>query len=131
SADAFKEFCRAGQVEFLVARFNTDKEGVVRGALETRHVKERAMRLRQLVQREHAEHSKRRRAENRQFERDRYECRPAVERPPRDIQRIVVDVCPVLEKKAGKATSNSAQKRQLRDQIVLPTLQSIVKTAGL
>src|SRR5262249_27102903 len=65
SADAFKEFCRAGQVEFLVARFNTDKEGVVRGALETRHVKERAMRLRQLVQREHAEHSKRRRAENR------------------------------------------------------------------
>src|SRR5215475_5906899 len=119
--DALQKLRRAGKVELLVARLDAEEESVIRGALETRHIKERAMRLGQFVQRKHAKHGKRRGAQNGEFECDRNERGPAVEGAASNIQRIIDNVHPVLEKEAAKTTAKSSKQGNLRYKIVLPT----------
>src|SRR6516225_5522020 len=86
--DALQETRRLFQVKLRVMRQDAQKEPVVRGALEPLNVKQRVMRLRQPVQCQHAEYGKARGAQNRQLERDRNKCRPAVQRTTTDVHRI-------------------------------------------
>src|SRR5579859_1403666 len=76
--DALQELCRFFQMEFRIVRLDTQKEFVVRSALESLYVKKWMMRLRQAIQRQHSKHRKRRRAENCQFKCHGNKRRPAV-----------------------------------------------------
>src|SRR5262249_57972074 len=62
--DALQEFRYIGEIELLVTRLDAEEESVICGTLEARHIKERAMRLGEFVQRKHAKHGKRGRAQN-------------------------------------------------------------------
>jgi len=57
-------------MKFRVAGFNANKEAVRGRMREAMHVENRMVRLRQLVQREHAKHCRDRRAENGQLKGD-------------------------------------------------------------
>src|SRR5262249_17595165 len=76
------------QIELRIRRLDAEEEPVAAGERETWHVEDRVVRLRQAVEREHAEHRGQRRDENRALEGDRDECRPAVERLSADVQGI-------------------------------------------
>ena len=61
------------------------------------HVEHRVIRLRQPVERPHADERRQRRAQHRRFERHGNELRPAVERPAADVHRVRDHRRPVLE----------------------------------
>src|SRR5437899_8323925 len=63
SIDALKQSRGLFQMRLRIMRLNTQKEFVVRRPLEPFHVKQRVMRLRQLVQRQHTKQREERRAE--------------------------------------------------------------------
>src|SRR5580692_10575402 len=67
------------KIELLVARLDADEEAVLGRVAETIGVENRVMRLRQLVERDHAEDGGKRGAKNGQLKRDGDEGRPAVE----------------------------------------------------
>src|SRR3954447_2958064 len=73
---------RAGalEIELAIARFDAEEEAVAARHREARVVEDRVIRLRQLVQHDHAEHAGQRRAQDRALEGDRDEHRPADER---------------------------------------------------
>src|SRR5580658_6534183 len=75
------------EIELLVARLNADEEAVLGSMAETIRIENRVMRLRQLVEGEHAEDGGQRSAKNGQLKRDGNEGRPAIERAAGDIQR--------------------------------------------
>src|SRR5205807_2593380 len=83
--------------------------------------------LRKFVQREHSEDGARRSAKNRRLEGDRDECGPAIQGTAGDIQRIRDYVDPILKEKPTKSAAEAAEERQLRNQIVLPTLETVMK----
>src|ERR1700688_2169435 len=66
--DALQEPCRLHQMKLIIMRQDAQKEFVARCAFETLHVKQRMMRLRQPIQRQHAEHREERRPKDGQFE---------------------------------------------------------------
>src|SRR5713101_40540 len=76
---AFEKLRGLHAVEFRVARLDAEEKTVVGGEAEPRHIENRMMRLRQLVQREHAQDGKESRAEDGALKRDRDERRPAIE----------------------------------------------------
>src|SRR5215217_4617632 len=98
-ADPFEELAGLLQVEFLVCRLDAEKEAIAAGQREALGVEDRMIRLRQTIERQHAEHARQRGAENRALIGDRDERRPAVERLAADVQRIRDDRNPVLEQK--------------------------------
>src|SRR2546426_11566638 len=67
-------------IELRIARFDAEEKAVVRRQGEARSIEHRMMWLRQLVQRQHAEHGEGRRAEHGQFKGDWNERRPTVHR---------------------------------------------------
>src|SRR5690606_35548242 len=71
-------------VEPRVPRFDSDEEPVVRHARELRGVEQRVIELRQPVEPQHAQHGPERAEQDAAFERNRNECRIAVERLCRD-----------------------------------------------
>src|SRR5450432_2549179 len=114
--DALQESRGVRKIEFLVAGLDAQKELVAGGVLgETLDVEQRMMRLRQAVQRQHAENRGKRRAQHGQFESDRNEGRPAIQGASRDVERIGVDVAPILEKKAAQSAAKAADQGDERD----------------
>ena len=72
-------------------------------------IENRMIRLRQLVQRQHADHGKDGGAKNGQFERDRNERRPTVQRAAANVDGIT-DGCSTSI--AGQSRSDRRQSRQ-------------------
>src|SRR5882672_857735 len=130
-ANTFEKLRGIGQIKFCVGGFDADKKAVIAGALGALYGEQRTMRLREFVQGQHSEHGKGGRAENRQFERHRNEGRPAIKGTAGDVHRIRYDVDPVLEEKSGQAAADAAEQRELRNKIMPPAFQAIVKTARL
>src|SRR5579859_1678526 len=120
SANTFQKLGCTGQVKLVVARFDADKEAVVRCFLKAWHGKERAMRLRQLVQGKHAKHRKSRGAQHCQFECNGNERWPTVQRAAGDVQRVCEYVHPILKEETGKTTPKAAEQGQLRNKVVFP-----------
>src|SRR5262245_1294441 len=54
--DALQKTRRLFQVKLRIVRFNAQEKFVVRSALKPLHIKQRMVRLRQFVQRQHSEH---------------------------------------------------------------------------
>src|SRR5215831_3272477 len=65
--DALQEPGGFHQMEFMVMRFDPQEEAVAGSVLEALDVEERMMRLRQPIQRQHAEDGEGRRAKHGQF----------------------------------------------------------------
>src|ERR1700676_2670905 len=82
---ALQEFCRLRQMEFGIARLDTQKEAVRRCPGKPLDVKHRMIRLRQAIQCQHPEYRRKRRSQNGQLEGHWNKRRPAVERPPAHI----------------------------------------------
>src|SRR5688572_20061579 len=76
------------RVEPRIGGFDAQEEPVARGTVERGHVEHRVVRLRQLVERPHADEAAEGGAKHRGLERDRDELRPAVERTGPDVHRI-------------------------------------------
>src|SRR6185295_17786789 len=83
----FEEAARRFELELRILRLDAQEETVAARQREARHVEHRVIRLRQPVQRQHAEHARERREEDRALEGHRDEGGPAVERLAPDVQR--------------------------------------------
>src|SRR5262249_60368094 len=90
---------RAGrvQLELRIGRFDDEEELVLARHAEARVIEHRVIRLRQAIQREHADDRRERREENRRLERGRNERAPGVVGPARNVHRIRDDRRPVLK----------------------------------
>src|ERR1700722_11253145 len=84
-AEIFEKLACAGQIEFLVARFDAQEEAVARSHRETLHVERRVIGSRQAVHRQHSKNGGKRRAQNGQFEGDGNPLRPTVVRLAADV----------------------------------------------
>ena len=73
-------------------------------------VEDRVIRLREAVQREHAQDRGQRRAQNRAFEGDGNERRPAVQRLSSDVQRIRHRRHPELQQVSAQASHDAADQ---------------------
>src|ERR1051325_6949841 len=89
-------------LELRIFRFDDQKETVARRQREVRRIKNRMIRLRQFIQRQHAEHREKSRHQHRAFESDRYERRPTIEWFTADVDWIVDHFHPVLHEEAAE-----------------------------
>src|SRR6185295_14621142 len=71
--ERLEEPARRLEIELRIGRFDAEEEAVAARQREARHVEDRVVRLRQAVEREHAQHRRERRAENGALERHRHE----------------------------------------------------------
>ena len=86
-----------GKMKLRVARLDANKETIRGGMREAVHVEHRMMRLRQLVQGQHAENCSKRCTENGELKGDRNESRPTVEGAAADVQGIGDGRNPILK----------------------------------
>src|SRR5262245_42708462 len=112
--ERFQKTARLGQIEFLVSRFDAQEKPVAARERESRYVEHRVIRLRQAVERQHAEHGGQRCAENRALEGHRNKRRPTVQRLSADVERIRDRRHPVLQEVSGNAANQSADEHDLR-----------------
>src|ERR1700752_4485386 len=84
----FEKLPRRMTLESRIRRLDDEEEAIGRCAPEGVDVEDRVIRLRQLVQRPHADKRRERRSENRSLKRHRDELRPAVERAIADVHRV-------------------------------------------
>src|SRR4051812_31187912 len=112
--ERFEEGARALEMEPRIARLDAQEEPVAAGEREPRHVEHRVIRLRQAVQRQHAEHRGKRGAEDRALEGDRDERRPAVKPPAADVERVRLRRRPVLQQVPGQAADDPANQHDQR-----------------
>src|ERR1700747_631800 len=77
------------------------------------------MWLRQAIQGQHAKDRRQRRAQNGELERDRNKRRPTVQGASCDIQRIGIDVAPVLKEKAAQTAAQSTNQSDQRHFVTL------------
>src|SRR4029079_14552036 len=80
-----QEVARPFEIEFRVGSLDTEEEPVPARQREARHVEHRVIRLRQAVQRQHAQHRGERGDENRALEGHRDERRPTVQGLSADV----------------------------------------------
>src|SRR6266699_477494 len=85
-------------VELRIARFDAQEVAIARRGREARHVEDRMVGLGKAVQDEDTRHRGEDGAEDRALEGDGDESGPRVERPPADVERVLDDGDPVLEK---------------------------------
>src|SRR5262245_23522292 len=97
-----------------IFRFNNQKETVARGQSKIRSVENRMIGLRQLVQRQHAQHGRESCHQNRTFESDWNKRRPAVERFAADVDRIINHFHPVLHEEPTHGADNSSNQHDDR-----------------
>src|SRR5712664_2938339 len=107
------------EMKFWIAGLDAEKEAVRRGVREAMNIENRMVRLGQLVQGKHAKNRGQRRTENRQFESDGNESRPAIERAAADVEWIGDDVDPILEKESAEATRQAAYQTDRRHHVAL------------
>src|SRR3954447_21211125 len=105
--ERLEKLARRVKVELRILRFDAEEEPVAAGERKPRHVEDRVVRLRQAVERQHAEHRRECRAEDRALEGDRDERRPAVKRLAADVDRIGEHRYPVLERIAAEAADDA------------------------
>src|SRR4029077_3498057 len=98
------------QMEVRVLGLDANKKAVRRRVRETRNVENRMIRLRQFVQREHAENRGERRPENGQLKGDGNKSGPAIQRTAGNILRIGDRRDPVLEEKSSDASRQATEK---------------------
>src|SRR5882762_7920319 len=110
-AEALQEARRLRKVELRIAGLDANKKAVRRGMREAMHVEDRMVRLRQLVQGEHAKHRGERRAEDGKLKSDGNESRPAIERAATDVHGISNRGSPVLKAKTAQPAGQAAQQR--------------------
>src|SRR2546425_12866663 len=84
--ERLEELPRALDVELRIDRLDAEEEPVAARQREAWNVEHRVIRLRQSVEREHAEHRRQGRDENRALERHRDERGPAVKRVAADVE---------------------------------------------
>src|SRR5436305_12011376 len=77
------------------------------------------IRLRQLVQSEHAEDGSERRAQNGHLERNRHERGRAMERAASDVERVVYDLHVVHHEVAGEAADDAAYQNDERQTVLV------------
>ena len=94
----------ASLVEFRIGRFDAQKKSISLASWKRSHVENRMIGHRQTVERQQPENRGEPRHEYRQLESDRDEDRPAVQRAPADVQRIVDHRNPILQVKARRCS---------------------------
>src|SRR5262245_13157408 len=83
--ERLEKVTRGLQIEVRIGLLDAEEEPVAAREREAGHVEDRVVRLRQPVERQHAQHRRQRGDENRALEGDRDERRPAVKRLPADV----------------------------------------------
>src|SRR5689334_12099135 len=97
-----KEAHRVHDMKFRVARFDAEIKTVRGGMDEALHVENGVMRLRQAVQRQHAEHGAESSAQHGHLEGDGDKRGPTIERAPTNIHRKSDRRRPVLKAKTAE-----------------------------
>src|ERR1043166_6278093 len=88
-------------IELRIVGFDRQEESIACCQCKIRGVENRVKWLRQLIQHQHSQHRRERRAQHRHFKRNRNERGPTVERLAADVERVVDYFHPVLHKKPG------------------------------
>src|SRR6188472_1312974 len=110
----FEKLPRRMTLESRIRRLDDEKEAIGRRAPEGVDVENRVIRLRQLVQRPHADKRRERRSENRRLKGHRDELRPAIERAIADVHRVGHHRGPVLEAETGKPAEDATEQHEQR-----------------
>src|SRR6187455_2563591 len=105
---------RAMPLEPRVGGLDQEEEAIGGRAPEGVDVENRVIRLRQLVQRPHADKRRERRSENRRLKGHRDELRPAIERAIADVHRVGHHRGPVLEAETGKPAEDATEQHEQR-----------------
>src|SRR5712691_10469038 len=113
--ERLQEIPHSVEIEFWIARLDDQEEFVARGLIESRHVKDRVIRHRQAVERQHAEHRRKSGYQYRAFERDRNPGRPTVERPSADVERIADDVRVPAHEESTHSADEAAEEDDDRE----------------
>src|SRR6266571_5357401 len=103
-AEITEQSSRRVQIKLRIARINAQKKSTAAGLIKTWNVEHRVIRLRQAVECQHPEHSREGGQQYRALESHRYECRPTVQGPPTDVERINSRGNPVAKQEAAKAS---------------------------
>src|SRR5229473_693937 len=119
SMETLQEARGVRQIKFRVTGFDADKKAVRRGMREAMHVEDRMVRLRQLVQGEHAKHRGERRAEDGKLKGDGNESGPAIERAAADVHGISNRGSQVLKAKTAQATGEAAEQSYKGHEVAL------------
>src|SRR5918911_1529384 len=105
-----KETPRLDAVKLGITRLNAQEEAVARDQGKARHVEQRVVRHGQAVEGQHAQDGRQGGDQDRQLKGHRNEGRPTVQRASADVQRVVQDVNPVLQKIAAQAARKTTQE---------------------
>src|SRR6185312_2059266 len=108
-------------IEAPIARFDNQEERIARSQREVRRIKYRMIGLRQLVERQHSQHSCKRRHQDGALESDRNERGPTVVGFTADIQRVILHFHPVLHEETTQSTENSSNQNNQRQAGVMKT----------
>src|SRR5579862_923084 len=112
---ALQKFRAFREMKLRVVRLDAQIKTIIRSAGEASHAEDGVMRLRQLIERQHAKHRKNGSSKNRQFECDGDKCRPAIQGPSADVNRVGHCVDPKLKEETSQAAAESTKKRQVRN----------------
>src|SRR5438477_11536036 len=104
-------------IELRIRGLDAEEEPVARRAIERRHVEHRVIRLRQPVERQHAEKGRNRCAQHRALEGHGDEMRPAVERAAADVHGPRDHLRPVLEAVAAQAAEDPTEQDDERQPV--------------
>src|SRR6516225_1888864 len=108
--DSLQETCGLAQIELGIASLDAEKETIGGSRCEAVDIEDRMIRLRQLVQGQHADNRKNRSAKDRQFEGDGDEGRPTVERTATNVLGISDDGDPVLQTESRQSSPEAANE---------------------
>src|SRR5712691_11552298 len=116
-AQRFHKLRRFVVLKFWIVSLDHQEEFIARSQRKVRCIEHRVVRLRQLIQRQHAEHSRKRGHQYCALKCNRNEGGPTVERLAANIQWIVDNFHPVLHEKPTQPTEysdNQHNQRQTR-----------------
>src|SRR5947207_5716096 len=112
--ERLQELSYGVEVESPIVRLDAQKEAVPAGEGEARHVEHRVIGHWQAVERQHAQNRRQRGRQDRAFEGDGNERRPAVKRLSADVDRICRRGHPVLQQVPAKAAAQPADQHNQR-----------------
>jgi hypothetical protein len=106
-SEAVEKAPRLRDIEQGIRGLETEEESVLGRALEAGSGEERVIRRGKPIEREHPEDGRESSSQDRDLEGDRDECRPAVERAPAHVERVVEEREIELEAVAGDSSGDS------------------------
>src|SRR5262249_43336941 len=107
---AFQKLPCARWVVVLVGRKNNQKEPVTRRAIELRNIEYGMIRHRQPVQRQHAEHRRQSREENRHLKGHDDERWPGIKRTAANVDWIADVINPPLQSECASAAQQATDQ---------------------